>query len=76
MSFTMKALTAAVVGLHWSSTMVSSYEVMLRLCYGFVVAAAMGAASAKRRLLWLLCQPGENGHACRSFGSWSLFPAF
>ena len=48
MSVTMKALTAAVAGLHWSNTMVSSYEVMLRLCYGYVVAAAMGSASAKR----------------------------
>ena len=51
----------AVLGLHWSDTMVTLYEVMLRLCYGYVVAAAMVAASARREtVLWLLCQPGES----------------
>ena len=56
--------------------MVMLYEVMFRLCYGYVVAAVMVAASARRETeLWLLCQPGENEHVCSSYGSLNLFPA-
>ena len=57
MTFTMKTLAAAALGLHWSGIMVVLYEVMLWLCY--VMAAAMVAMSAKREaVLWLSCQPG------------------
>ena len=49
------------MGLHWSDTIVMLYEVTLRLCYGYVVAAAMVTASARREtVLWLLFQSEEN----------------
>ena len=57
MTFTMNALAAAALGLHWSGIMVMLYKVMLWLCY--VMAAAMVVMSAKREaVLWLSCQPG------------------
>ena len=64
MTFTMNALAAAALGLHWSDFMIMLYEVMLWfslamlwLCY--VMAAAMVVMSAKREaVLWLSCQPG------------------
>ena len=49
---------------------------MLWLCYGYVVAAATAAPSAGREaVLWLLCQPGENKHACSSYGLLCLLSA-
>ena len=70
LSFTMKALAAAALGLHWSNIMV-----MLWLHYGYVVAAAMAAVSARRgAVLWLWCQSGENKHTCSSHGSSGLLP--
>ena len=51
-SFTMKVLAAAVLGLHWSDIMVMLYEVILWLHYSYVMV-----------MLWLflqlLHQPGE-----------------
>ena len=51
-SFTMKTLAAPALGLHWSDITVMSYEVMLRLHYGYIMI-----------MLWLLLrllhQPGE-----------------
>ena len=67
MNFTMRALTAAALGLHWSRFMV-----MFSLCYGFVMAAA---SARKGAVLWLPCQPGENRHVCSPYGSLSLLPA-
>ena len=52
MSFIMKALTAAALGLCWSDIMIMLYEVMLWLCYGYIMILLW-------LLLWLLCQPGE-----------------
>ena len=61
MSFAMKALGAAALGLHWRDIVVMLYEVMFWLRYGYVMAAAIAAASARREaLLWLLCQPGDD----------------
>ena len=61
MSFAMKALGAAALGLHWRDIMVMLYEVMFWLCHGYVMASAIPAASARREaLLWLLCQPGDD----------------
>ena len=42
-SFTMKALAAAALGLHWSSNMVMLYEVMLWLHYGLVMVRNVSA---------------------------------
>ena len=47
-NFTTKALAAAALGLHWSNIMIMLCEVMLWLCYGYVVAAAMAAVSQER----------------------------
>ena len=44
----MKALAAAALVLHWSDIIVTLYEVMLWLRYGYVMAAATAAASARR----------------------------
>ena len=72
----MKALAAAALGLHWSDFMIMLYEVMLRLCYGCVVAAATAAASGRREaVFWLPCRPEENKQACSSHGSSNLLPA-
>ena len=51
-SFTMKALAAAALGLHWSNIMVMVCEVMLWLYYGCAMVML-------QLLLWLLCQLGE-----------------
>ena len=48
----MKALAAAALGLHWSDFMIMLYEVMLWLCYGYVLVMLW-------LLLWLLSQLGE-----------------
>ena len=48
MSFTMKALAVAALGLHWGNIMVMLYEVILWLCYGYGVAAAIAAVSERR----------------------------
>ena len=46
-----------------------------QLPFGYVTAAAMAAASARREaVLWLPCHPGENKCVCSSYGSLSLFP--
>ena len=52
MSFVMKALAPATLGLHWSNIMVMLCEVMLWLRYGCILVMLW-------LLLWLLCQPGE-----------------
>ena len=52
MSFTMKALAAASLGLHWRGIMFMLYEVMLCLRYGYVMVTLW-------LLLQLLHQPGE-----------------
>ena len=45
-----------------------------QLPFGYVTAAAMAAASARREaVLWLPCHPGENKCVCSSYGSLSLF---
>ena len=76
MSFSMKALAAAALGLHCRDIIVLLYEVILWLLYGYVVAVAMTAASSRRVAeLWLPCQPGEKKHACSSYGSLHLLPA-
>ena len=62
----MKALAAAALGLPWSGIMV-----MLRLCYGYVMAAV---SAKKEAVLWLPCQPGENKHICSSYSSSGLLP--
>ena len=68
-SFTMEALAATSLGLHWS-------YIVLWLCYGYVVATATAAASARREaVLWLPCQPGENKYVCCSYSTSSLLPA-
>ena len=65
MSFTMKALAAAAFGV----TLERPHDYAIR---GYVLAAA----SARREaVLWLPCRPGENTHACTSYGSSSLLPA-
>ena len=70
MSFTMEALAATSLGLHWS-------YIVLWLCYGYVVATATAAASARREaVLWLLCQPGENKCVCSPYSSLSIITAF
>ena len=46
------------------------------LRYGYVIAAAMAAASARREaVLWLPCQPGKNKRVSSSYGSSSLLSA-
>ena len=48
---------------------------MSQLRSGYVMAAAMAAASARREaVLWLPCQPGENKCVCSSYGFLSLLP--
>ena len=50
--------------------------VLLWLYYGYVVAAAPAAASARRKaVLWLSCQPAENKLVCDSYSSLRLLPA-
>ena len=50
--------------------------VLLWLCYGYVVAAAMAAASARKEVVsWLLFQPGENKRVCTSYSASNLLPA-
>ena len=52
MSLTMKVLAATVLGLHCSDIVTMLYEVMLWLCYGYVLVMLW-------LLLWLLSQLGE-----------------
>ena len=76
MSLAVKALAAAAVVLHWSDIIVTLYEVMLWLRYGYVMAAATAAASARREAAsWLPCQSGEDKRVCSSYSSLSLLPA-
>ena len=68
---------------HWGCTGVSSWSFLwayvmavLWLHYGYVVAAATAdAATSRKAVLWLLCQPGENKRVCSSYGSSSLLPS-
>ena len=56
--------------------MVMLYGVMLWLRYGYVMAAATAAASARREAAsWLPCQSGEDKRVCSSYSSLSLLPA-
>ena len=53
-NFTTKSLAAAALGLDWSDIMIMLCEVILWLCYGYVVAAATAAVLARREaVLWL-----------------------
>ena len=55
-NFTTKALAAAALGLDWSDIMIMLCEVILWLCYSYVVAAATAAVLARREaVLWLSC---------------------
>ena len=59
---TMKALAAAAFGSRWSYVMIMLYEDMLRLLwlhYGYVVAAALAAASARRETVFLAAVPAK-----------------
>ena len=72
----MKTLAAAALGLYWSNTMVMLYEVMLRLRYSYVAAAATAAASARKEaVLWPPYQPGEDQRVCSSYGFSRFLPA-
>ena len=74
--FTMKALAAAALGLHWSDIMVMLSEVMLWLHYGYVMVMLWLLlwllCQPGERLLWLPCQLGENKWVCSSYSSLSL----
>ena len=59
----MKALAAAALGLHWGSVMLMLYEVLLWVCYGYIMV-----------MLWLL--PQLLHQVCGSYNSLSLLPAF
>ena len=49
---------------------------VLLLHYGYVVATAMAAVSARREIvLWLPWQSGENKRVCSSYSSLNLLPA-
>ena len=49
------------IGATLGNIMVMLYEVILWLCYGYVVAAATAAVSERREsVLWPLFQPGGN----------------
>ena len=83
MSFTMKALAAAALGLRWSGIMVMLCEIMLWSCCGCCyscyisqergcVKAAMPARREEMRLhfLWLLESPSSFlAHALPTLGS-------
>ena len=75
MSFTMKALAAAALGLNWSNSMVMLYEVMLWLCYGYVMSIMTASSARREAVLWLPCQLGENKCVCSSDGFSSILPA-
>ena len=75
MSFTMKALAAAALGLNWSNSMVMLYEVTLWLCYGYVMSIMTAASARREAVLWLPCQLGENKCVCSSDGFSSILPA-
>ena len=63
MSFTMKALAVAALGLHWGNIVVVLYEVILWLCCAYVVTAATASVSGRSEsVLWLLFQPRGNKH--------------
>ena len=62
-SFSMKALAAAALELHWSDITALLYEVVSWLCYsyGYIMVVAMAAVLARREaVLWPLCQSGKN----------------
>ena len=77
-SFTMKVLASAALGLHWGSIMVMLCELMFWLCYDYIMVMLW-------LLLQLMCQPEErlcyDCHAsqerinmCNSYGSSSILP--
>ena len=79
-SFTVKALTFAGLGLHRSHIMfyvIWGYVLaVFWLHYGYVVAAATALVSSRREtVLWLPCHPGENKYVCSSYCSLSLLAA-
>lgn len=79
-SFTVKALAVAALGLHWSHSMFyvtwGYILAVLWLHYGYIVAAATALVSARMEtVLWLPCHPGENEHVCSSCCSLSLLAA-
>ena len=69
-------MLAVALGLHWGGIMVMLCEVMLRLCYSYVAAAATAAASARKEaVLWPPYQPGEDQRVCSSYGFSRFLPA-
>ena len=50
--FTVEALAATTLGLHWSNIVIMLYELMVWLCYGYFMVML-------QLLLWLLHQSGE-----------------
>ena len=56
--------------------MVMLCEVVLRLRYSYVAAAATAAASARKEaVLWPPSQPGEDKPVCSSYGFSRFLPA-
>ena len=79
-SFTVKALAATAPGLRWSDIMVMLCEVMLWLCFGYIMTMLwlllqLHASARREAVLWLPHEPGENEHVCSSQGPLSLLPA-
>ena len=62
-------------GLNWSNSMVMLYEVMLWLCYGYVMSIMTASSARREAVLWLPCQLGENKCVCSSDGFSSILPA-
>ena len=77
--FNMKALAAAALGIHWRNVMVMLHEVMLWLCYGFIMVMLWLLLWLRRqpaeRLRYGYCARQESKPVCRSHGSSSLLPA-
>ena len=75
-SFSMKALAAAALELHWSDITAVLYEVVSWLCYsyGYVMIVAMAAVLARREaVLWPLCQTGNNKLFALPMTLWLFF---
>ena len=70
-----ETLAAAALGLNWSNSMVMLYEVMLWLCYGYVMSIMTASSARREAVLWLPCQLGENKCVCSSDGFSSILPA-
>lgn len=76
----MKALAAAAPGLRWSDIMVMLCQVMLWLCFGYIMTMLwlllqLHASARREAVLRLPHEPGENECVCSSHGPLSLLPA-